>query len=249
MKKLFTLILSFTTSVTYAQCNVASFIIDSDGYVNVRSDANSKAEIVAKINSGTTVYYERNSNSKWYHISLKKSGTPLGYVHSSRLYASEEWPLLAYINNIYDTFTDICDSPNGNVILQLPTEQSYSLELSDYKNGWWKIERLELINYEQGEKTSLPIPSNTDYWICTTNINSEIQGDGYCPFDLLTIPENGAPIIKSYPNGEFPTAIANLLELSRNKLFIKIILKDGHIGWAPINLICYNPFTTCTSCY
>ena len=69
----------------YAQCDIAAHIVDSDGYVNVRSNANSKADIVTKLNSGTTVYYEYNSNSKWYRISLEKFGTPLGYVHSSRL--------------------------------------------------------------------------------------------------------------------------------------------------------------------
>lgn len=86
MKKV--IILSFMNLialVAYAQCDIVSYIVDPDGYVNVRADASSKSEIVTQLNSGTTVYYEYNSDSKWYRISLEKSGTPLGYIHSSRL--------------------------------------------------------------------------------------------------------------------------------------------------------------------
>lgn len=79
------LILISVASVIYAQCNIESYIVDPDGSVNVRSEANSKADIVANLNSGTIVYYEQNNNSKWYRISLENSGTPLGFVHSSRL--------------------------------------------------------------------------------------------------------------------------------------------------------------------
>lgn len=234
---------------TYAQCNVASFIIDPDGYVNVRSDSNSKAEIVAKLSSGTTVYYERNNNSAWYRISLKKSDIPLGYVHSSRLLVSGDWPLRAYIENVEGKFTNICDAPEGNVILRLSAKELYTIRLSDYKNGWWKIDDINLVNYEKGGEYPLTIPSNTDYWIHTTNINSEIQGDGNCPFNLLTKPENGASVIISYPTGESPSIIENILKLSTNKLFVQIRLNDGYIGWVPISIICYNAFTTCTSCY
>lgn len=88
MKKISLLIIIiFAALGIYAQCDIAAHIVDSDGYVNVRSNANSKADIVTKLNSGTTVYYEYNSNSKWYRISLEKFSTPLGYVHSSRLSA------------------------------------------------------------------------------------------------------------------------------------------------------------------
>lgn len=86
MKRISLLVFTiFVALVTYAQCDIAANIVDPDGYVNVRSDANSKADIVAKLYSGTTVYYEYNSDSKWYRISLEKASTPLGFVHSSRL--------------------------------------------------------------------------------------------------------------------------------------------------------------------
>ena len=240
------LFIIFATSITYAQCDITSYIVDSDGYVNVRSEANSKTEVVAKLNSGTTVYYEHNNNSKWYRISLKKNGTPLGYVHSSRL-VLWDWPLRAYIINTKDEhFTNICDSPNGSVILKLPSKESYTLGLSDYKNGCWKIESLELINEEQEEETSIPIPSNTNYWIHTTNINSEFKGDGGIPFNLLDNPTLEANIITSYQPGEsYPPSITNILELSPDKLFIKIKLNDGHVGWVPTNIVCYSAFTIC----
>ena len=244
-RKIFTSFMLIATIVAYSQCNIASFIIDSDGYVNVRSAPNSKSEIITKLNSGTVVYYERKSESKWYQISLKKEGVPLGYVHSSRLHTSNEWPLPVYIDINNESYANICDAPNGSIKLQLPTTQLYTLGVSDYQSGWWKIEHLEFVDYEQGEETAIPIPSNSEYWIHTASINTEIKGDGYCSFNFLTTPAEDSSIIQSYPAGELPSSIDKIFELSPNKLFIKLKLKDGNIGWAPINIICYNPFTTC----
>jgi len=122
MKIISVLILAiFTTLVTYAQCDIESYIVDADGYVNVRSDANSKASIVTKINSGTTVYYENNSNSKWYRISLEKAGTPLGYVHSSRLA-----PVTSAVptdNSIDATALTIVVKEPGNILKYLPMDK------------------------------------------------------------------------------------------------------------------------------
>lgn len=118
MKRIALLVFAlFAAFVVYAQCDIESYIVDPDGYVNVRSDANSKANIVKKINSGTTVYYEYNDNSKWYRISLVKNGTPLGYVHSSRL------ERVRSVDTITSTALNIYVKEPGHILNYLPIDK------------------------------------------------------------------------------------------------------------------------------
>ncbi len=118
---LFTSTMSLVAKVTYAQCDIAANIEDPDGYVNVRSDANSKANIVTTLNSGTTVYYEYNSNSKWYRISLEKSGSPLGYVHSSRL--APAMTTDSADNSATNSTLNIVVKEPGNILKYLPMDK------------------------------------------------------------------------------------------------------------------------------
>ncbi len=122
MKRIALLVFAlFAAFVVYAQCDIESYIVDPDGYVNVRSDANSKAAIVTKLNSGTTVYYEYNSNTKWCRIALEKSGTPLGYIHSSRL-ASAKSTDSADDSANNSAFNIFVKEP-GNILKYLPMDK------------------------------------------------------------------------------------------------------------------------------
>lgn len=122
MKKISILvIIIFAALVAYAQCDIAANIVDPDGYVNVRSDANSKATIVTKLNSGTTVYYEYSNNSNWYRISLEKAGVPLGYVHNSRLARTTSTDNAAVSNDDF-AFNIVVTEP-GNILKFLPIDK------------------------------------------------------------------------------------------------------------------------------
>ena len=122
MKRIALLVFAlFAAFVVYAQCDIESSIVDPDGYVNVRSDANSKANIVTTLNSGTTVYYEYNSNSKWYRISLEKSGSPLGYVHSSRL--APAMTTDSADNSATNSTLNIVVKEPGNILKYLPMDK------------------------------------------------------------------------------------------------------------------------------
>lgn len=126
MRKISILVfLTFAALATYAQCSIESYIVDPDGYVNVRSDANSKSDIVTKLNSGTTVYYEYNNNSKWYRISLEKAGTPLGYIHSSRLAPAKSVnPTPAPVAESADeSALNIFVKEPGNILKYLPMDK------------------------------------------------------------------------------------------------------------------------------
>lgn len=109
--------------VVHAQCDVATYIVDPDGYVNVRSSASSKSEIVTQLNSGTTVYYEYDSNSKWYRISLEKAGTPLGYIHSSRLAPIESTDSSAHTISYDPSAINLVLTEPGSIAKYLPMDK------------------------------------------------------------------------------------------------------------------------------
>jgi len=122
MKRIALLVFAlFAAFVVYAQCDIESYIVDPDGYVNVRSNANSKANIVTTLNSGTTVYYEYNSNSNWYRIALEKFGTPLGYIHSSRLVSAKSTD--SADDSATNSTLNIVVKEPGNILKYLPMDK------------------------------------------------------------------------------------------------------------------------------
>lgn len=154
MKKVFiTLIACIVALLASGQCKHPVYITDADGYINVRATANSKSDVVSRLSSGSVVYIELNNDrTSWCKVSAKKGGTPIGYIHTSRI--AWDWPLSAYINDVDGEFTNIRSTPGGKIILQLPTTRVYLVSLSDFQNGWWKIEELVLINENEEEVPS-----------------------------------------------------------------------------------------------
>ncbi len=64
-------------------------IIDRDGYVNMRKNADAKSSIVGKINSEEIIYvFDSDENNKdWVHADYtdRKGKTISGYIHNSRI--------------------------------------------------------------------------------------------------------------------------------------------------------------------
>lgn len=73
------------------QWSLAQFakIVDKDGYVNIRKNADAKSDIAGKVNSGEIIYvYDRDENSKnWLMVDYPVKNRDLisGYVHNSRV--------------------------------------------------------------------------------------------------------------------------------------------------------------------
>ena len=154
------------------------------------------------------------------------------------------WPLRAYINDSDGEYTNIRNAPSGKVILQLPTGRVYLINLSDFQKGWWKIDGLVLIN-ENEEEVPYTIPTNAEYWIHTSCVNSEIKGDGTISFVLLSEPREGSSLVGNYPAGTLPS-IHKILDLSNDKNYLKVKLNDGHVGWIPASIVCYSYFSVCS---
>lgn len=70
-----------------AQLSLAQFakIVDKDGYVNIRENADANSKVIGKINSDEIVYIFEPDNKNWANVSN-------GYVHNSRLKYIESYP-------------------------------------------------------------------------------------------------------------------------------------------------------------
>lgn len=74
-KKIFLLVSALSVQLSFAQF---AKIVDKDGYVNVRENADANSKIIGKLNSDETVYIFEPDNKNWANVSN-------GYVHNSRL--------------------------------------------------------------------------------------------------------------------------------------------------------------------
>ena len=74
-KKIFLLVSALSIQLSFAQF---AKIVDKDGYVNVRENADANSKIIGKLNSDEIVYIFEPDNKNWANVSN-------GYVHNSRL--------------------------------------------------------------------------------------------------------------------------------------------------------------------
>lgn len=74
-KTIFLLTAFLITQLSFAQF---AKIVDKDGYVNVRENADANSKIIGKLNSDEIVYIFEPDNKNWANVSN-------GYVHNSRL--------------------------------------------------------------------------------------------------------------------------------------------------------------------
>jgi len=81
----------FLAAILSFQWSLAQFakIVDKDGYVNIRKNADAKSDIAGKVNSGEIIYvYDHDESSKnWLMIDYPVKNRDLisGYVHHSRV--------------------------------------------------------------------------------------------------------------------------------------------------------------------
>ncbi|WP_353146635.1 SH3 domain-containing protein [Chryseobacterium sp.] len=84
-KKIFLFAAALSIQLSFAQF---AKVVDKDGYVNVRKNADAKSNIVGKINSGEILYiFSEDANESWLNIdyNTEKEKPLTGYVHRSRV--------------------------------------------------------------------------------------------------------------------------------------------------------------------
>ncbi len=259
MKKLsFLIILFFATTMAYGHYFIPAKIVDKDGYVNVRKSASSNSAVVTTISSGTKVYYidsespgpngyiSGNRGSNWYRVSMSSGGNVVGYVHSSRL--KNTWTMVAGIVDTDGPYTNIRKAPGGEVALKLSTKKTYVLLLSDCKNGWWHIESIirsysfDDVDSPYNTEEAIAVPKS-GYWIHSSCLGVDINGDGHTTFSLYAEPKNGSKVIKTYSNAGM--GINSILDLSADKKYLKVKLSDGRVGWMLVEKTCWSAHAIC----
>lgn len=62
-----------------------AIINDSDGYVNIRKEANANSKIVHKITTDKIFFFAQRSKSNWYPVYKTESSPCIGYIHKSKI--------------------------------------------------------------------------------------------------------------------------------------------------------------------
>src|ERR1700754_4283655 len=101
---LFILILLLPTHFAFGQFFI---VADKDGYVNVRSTADSKSRIVDTLNNGHFIYFFEEQKGNWRKIEYSRNGKDRGgYIYNDRLISIGEHDSIPLQH--YDANTAIC---------------------------------------------------------------------------------------------------------------------------------------------
>jgi len=133
----------------------------------------------------------------------------------------------AYIDD-KDTFSNIRNQPNGEIILKLNNKYGYGyiLNIVDYKNGWFKINNISGIDAFEMTDFEGWIHNSIVGAATTHNLDVFDKPNGTNKIAQL-IGEQDSFIIKE--------AYCNWIKIDSN----------GIIGWVKSQEICGNPVTTC----
>lgn len=144
----------------------------------------------------------------------------------------------AYIIDNDGANTNIREAPGGKVVYQLPTDQSFVVELLKFKGNWWKIS--EVVSREGDDPAEITLTgSKKGYWIHNSLLQFTVAGD---PTGFLhTRPSKNARRIILDDSTEL-----ELRPLEKNGQWVKVVTTNGrYTGWMHSDKICYNPLTTC----
>lgn len=83
MKYLLLLIFAFYSLVSTAQSSDEAYIVDSDGYTNVRKAQSSTSAIITTIKTAELFECEPNKESSWWKV--RTSNGTSGFIHKSRI--------------------------------------------------------------------------------------------------------------------------------------------------------------------
>lgn len=148
------------------------------------------------------------------------------------------------LDNDGSPYTNLRDAPRGNIVLQLPNG-TYALYLSEFRNGWWKVEDIweaDADYDEDGNSLGITLDEEKSYWVHYSVIASGTRNYGGQRLCLRQ-----KPSAKARPTYWFKTEI-NLrpIEIDPTGNWVKVKTVDGkHTGWIELEMLCGNPVTNC----
>jgi hypothetical protein len=113
MRTLFIILFLLYFSNSFAQF---AKVIDKDGYVNLRENANSKSKIIGRIESNEIVYISNkdNDDENWSYINYERKKGAIfskyisGYIHNSRLKRINSFLLIPSVEDNQEGTNFIC---------------------------------------------------------------------------------------------------------------------------------------------
>ncbi|SHE89213.1 SH3 domain-containing protein [Chryseobacterium sp. OV279] len=202
------------------QCSWAQFakIVDKDGYVNLRKEADGKSNIVGKINSDEILYiFSPEDNKNWLNADYTdKNGKNLsGYIHSSRA---------KYIES-YESIPAVSINENKAVFNSKNITVTIESEPFNYKENKKYFSTTDYKDYKVEDKFKGQQIWGTDGTIPQTHYKSiSVKTGG----KTLQIP---AKEIENLFNINTESA-ACYFDSEHNTLYINMVNSDGAGGYA-----------------
>jgi hypothetical protein len=110
---LFILILLLPTHFAFGQFFI---VADKDGYVNVRSTADSKSRVVDTLNNGHFIYFFEEQKGNWRKVEYSRNGKDrAGYIYNDRLISIGEYDSIPLQH--YDANTATCSRNSIKIIV------------------------------------------------------------------------------------------------------------------------------------
>ena len=144
----------------------------------------------------------------------------------------------AYISDDSGTPTNIRNAPGGQIVMSLPDTCSYMMTLSNPRNGWWRVEDVECAE----NATDIPLvgSSKGEYWIHYSVVGFTTRNYGNQRLCLRAEPSKKSKAVH-WLVGE---TNVHPIDATKSTDWVKVEA-NGHQGWIPSEMMCYNPLTTC----
>lgn len=146
--------------------------------------------------------------------------------------------MLAFICDNDGDFTNLRSAPRGAVAMQLPTENTYIVDISNPLNGWWQVDFVA--EATEDEPVELVGSSTGKYWIHNSVIALSSRNYGGERWCLRARPDGYSKAVYYYSE----ETLFHPVDIKGD--WIKVRTTDGlHTGWIELIDLCDNPLTTC----
>lgn len=134
--------------------------------------------------------------------------------------------------------TNIRSTPSGKVVMKLPHQHEYMIELTNPRNGWWQL--IDVENAEEAKEVKLKGSPTGKYWIHHSVVclgTRNYGGERWCL--------KASPAAKAKATFWFKEEILlHPLDVKGN--WVKVVTHDKkHTGWIEMENLCDNPLTNC----
>lgn len=149
-------------------------------------------------------------------------------------------PLQAFVADTDGMYTNIRSKPNGQIVMTLPTTSSYTVNLDQFRNGWWEVSWV--VDAIEDNVVQLKGSPTGKYWMHYTVLGLTTRNYGGQRWCLRKSPSSRSKATYWFDRVIF----VKPMEVSRDGNWMKVRTDDlRYTGWIELVDLCDNLLTTC----